>query len=84
VEYCLAKSHRFLRKTSLENQGKGEERFSPVETSLKQLDNMEQNLEILSTQVQVMKDSLSRSNKQDKKDQMNENLKLIEVHSSFT
>jgi len=45
---------------------------------------MEQNLEILSTQVQVMKDSLSRSNKQDKKDQMNENLKLIEVHSSFT
>ena len=60
----------------------GEERFSPVGTSLKQLDNMEQNLEILSTQVQVMKDSLS--NKQDKKDQMNENLKLTEVHSSFT
>ncbi|XP_067033794.1 uncharacterized protein [Acropora muricata] len=82
VEYCLAKSHRFLRKTSLENQRMGEERFSPVGTSLKQLDNMEQNLEILSTQVQVMKDSLS--NKQDKKDQMNENLKLTEVHSSFT
>ena len=60
----------------------GEERFSPVGTSLKQLDNMEQNLEILSKQVQVMKDSLS--NKQDKKDQMNENLKLTEVHSSFT
>ena len=60
----------------------GEERFSPVGTSLKQLDNMEQNLEILSTQVQVMKDSLS--NKQEKKDQMNENLKLTEVHSSFT
>ena len=67
-----------------ESQRKCEERFCPIGTSLKQLDNMEQNLEILSTQVQAMKDSLSRSNKKEKEDQMDKNFKLSEIGSSFS
>ena len=58
--------------------------FSPVGTILKQLDNMEQNLEMLSTQVQAMKDNLSRSNTQETKDQIDGHFKLTEIHSSLS
>ncbi|XP_068747356.1 uncharacterized protein [Montipora capricornis] len=81
VELSLMKSKRFLRKTCFHKETVTEAGFNNTTDTMKQLDSIEQNLEILASQVQDMRENLSRTNRQHIN---NDTLKLMEIHNSVS
>ena len=55
--------------------------FNNTTGTMKQLDNIEKNLEILASQVQDMRGNLSRTNRQHLH---NDTFKLMEIHTSVS